>query len=142
MSRKWKKKGNDVSVSFDSSKKVVYVNGDFVEVDEDTLAEDATITNADGETTAFNVALTFAGGKGNINERLDTLERNITILADALIATGGTSSTQLGSFTVNGFTFRGDGAHLAISYGGTDVFQLQTDGDLVVKKDVTAYGAP
>lgn len=139
MSRKWKKKGNDVSVSFDSSKKVVYVNGDFVQVSKNT-ADNATVTAADGSTTTMNLALTFAGGKGNINERLSTLERNITILADALMSSSSGSSLQ--SFTVNGYTFKGEGNDLVISYGGVDMWKLTTGGSSINKGDVTAYGAP
>lgn len=95
MSRKWKSKGNDVSVSFDSDKKVVYVDGEFIAVDEDATG---TINNTSGGSTDISLALTFAGGKGNPNDRISTLERNITILADALIA--GNSSGIVAGTTV------------------------------------------
>ena len=90
MSRKWKSKGNDVSVSFDSDKKVVYVGGEFIAVDKNT-ADSATVTNSQGESTVVNVALEFTGSKGDPNARISTLERNITILADALIEGSGSS---------------------------------------------------
>lgn len=96
MSRKWKSKGNDVSVSFDSDKKVVYVNGEFIAVDESATG---TVTNSQGETTSVNLALAFTGSKGNPNDRISTLERNITILADALIA--GNSAGLVSGTTVS-----------------------------------------
>lgn len=96
MSRKWKSKGNDVSVSFDSDKKVVYVNGEFIAVDQ---AATGTVTNTQGETTSVNLALAFTGSKGNPNDRISTLERNITILADALIA--GNSAGLVSGTTVS-----------------------------------------
>lgn len=140
MSRKWKSKGNDVSVSFDSSKKVVYVGGEFIQVEKNT-ADTATVTNSQGESTQVSLALEFTGSKGSPNDRLATLERNITILADALMA-GNSGGTSLQSFTVNGFTFRGDGSDLAISYNGTDVFKVTTSGAVIARNDVTAFGAP
>ena len=90
MSRKWKTKDGDTSVSFDSDKKVVYVGGEFIAIDEST-ADNATVTNSAGESTTVDLALEFTGSKGDPNARISTLERNITILADALIS-GGSSN--------------------------------------------------
>lgn len=90
MSRNWKTKDGDTSVSFPSDKKVVYVGGEFVTIDANT-ADNATVTNSVGETTTVDLALEFTGSKGDPNARISTLERNITILADALIAGGSNS---------------------------------------------------
>ena len=90
MSRKWKTKDGDTSVSFDSDKKVVYVGGEFIAIDEST-ADNATVTNSAGESTTVDLALEFTGSKGDPNARISTLERNITILADALISGGSNS---------------------------------------------------
>lgn len=140
MSRKWKRKGQDVSVSFNSSKKVVYVGGEFIQVAKDA-ADTQVVTASTGETTQVSLALEFTGSKGSPNDRIATLERNITILADALLA-GNNGGTSLQSFTVNGFTFRGDGTDLAISYNGSDVFKVTTGGAVIAKDDVTGFGTP
>ena len=84
--------------------------------------------------TASDTNTTYSAGT-NLSLSGTTINMNssITGLTDV-----STSNVSIGNFDI-----KLDGStSLRIQYGGTDIFRIDSAGNLVVKGDVTAYGAP
>jgi hypothetical protein len=55
----------------------------------------------------------------------------------------GLSDVSTSNVSIGNFDIQLDGStSLRIQYGGTDIFRIDSAGNLIVKGNVTAYGAP
>lgn len=84
--------------------------------------------------TASDTNTTYSAGT-NLSLSGTTINMNSSI--------SGLSDVSTSNVSIGNFDIQLDGStSLRIRYGGTDIFRIDSAGNLIVKGDVTAYGAP